>query len=788
MSRATSIQTSFTTGEVSPRLRGRVDLDQYYAGLDTILNFTLMPHGGATKRPGTSFVAEAKYADRKCRLIPFEFSTEQAYVIEAGHEYFRFCKDQGQIVGDDGTPYEIASPFSEDELAEITWAQSADVLFLCHPDHRPMKLSRTGHTAWTLEDLETLDGPYLDENEDVTIAIASSSTGELVSNGGFDSNINGWTDISSNGTVQWDSSGWCNLIGDSASNARPGIQQCVDVEISKTYKLNFEIKSGPMNMQVGTTSGAGDLIAATAYSQGFQESQFTAGSNAAFLQFWHTADASRSVDNISIPILGETRLTASGAGGGVFEAGHVGSMWRLRHGDTVGYCTITEVLSSNAAMADIQEPFAETQATTFWREGAWSGKSGWPRCTTFHENRLWFAGTKGQPQSVWASVSNDYLNFAPGVNDSDAITLEIVSNKVNAIRWLRSSRALMVGTVGGAWRIGDPDSSSALTPATAFAKLEDTNGVANLPPIAVGGVLLFVQRAGRKLRELAYDYREDRYTAPDMTIISEHITAGGIVELDFAQEPDSIVWCVRGDGALLGFTYNRTEKVLGWHRHATQGQFESIACIPGDTRDEPWFCVKRSVEGQTRRFIEFMEAGFDDQEKADAFFVDSALSYAGSNASVISGLDHLEGCAVYGLADGGVVGPLVVQDGSVTLPAPAGKVHLGLPYVCDLGVLPVEGGSDDGSSQAKIKKLIYAAVLLHRSLGLKIGPTADNLETVAFRSSATPLGQSPDLYTGWRVLEMDSDYERSGCVYIRHDQPLPCTVLAVVRHYETMAL
>lgn len=786
MAKATSIQTSFTSGEISPRLLGRVDLDQYYAGAGTCLNFALMPHGGVVKRSGLRFIAEAKHHDRKCRLIPFEFSTEQAYVLEFGHNYIRFFKDQGQIVSGD-SPYEIASPYSEIDLPEISWAQSADVLFLCHPLHKPKKLSRTGHAAWTLDDVEFLDGPYMDENTEPGISVSPSATGEKITNGGFDSNINGWANKSVGGTsiIKWDASGWMNLIADGTNNAIGETE--IDVVAGHEEKLTFEVKSGPVSMRIGTTSGGANVYAETAYNAGFQEVKFTpAATGKIYLQFFHNANASRSIDNVSMPAGGTVTLTATG--GELFHAGHVGSFWRLRHGSSVGHVRITAVASATSATAEIVEPLASTAATTFWREGAWSDYRGWPRCVTFHQGRLWFGATAHQPQHVWASVSNDYFNFAPGANDADAITLEIVANQVNAIRWMRSAKALMVGTVGGEWRIGDPDSSEALTPATAFAKLENNDGSGIVPPIIAGGVVLFVQRTGRKLRELAYSYSDNSFSAPDMTIISEHITAGGIVEMDYAREPDAIVWCVRGDGALLGFTYNRLEKVVGWHRHTTQGRFESVACIPGPGRDEPWFVVARTVNGQERRYIECMAPVFDEQEKAAAFFVDSGLSYEGDAVATVSGMDHLEGCTVVGLADGGVVGPAVVDGGSVTLPAPASVVHLGMPYTADLGVLPVEGGSEDGSSQAKIKKLINAAVRLYRSLGLMVGPTADNLETIPFRSSATPLGQSPALFSGWRVLEMSSDYERDGSVFIRHEQPLPCTVLAVVRHYETMSL
>jgi hypothetical protein len=928
MAKATSIQTSFSSGEISPRLLGRVDLNQYYAGAGTCLNFALMPHGGVVKRSGLRFVAEAKHQDRKCRLIPFEFSSEQAYVIEAGHRYCRFYKDGGRIVTESGQPYEIETPYEESDLADLTWAQSADVLFICHPGRQPMTLSRSGHTDWRLSPLDVLDGPWLDENKDSQFTLTPGTSGELVVNGQFAADLKGWVDLSDTGSsVAWDASAWANLVSDGTGYA--SLQQEIGLSGGMERKIQFDVKAGPIQMAIrkgrrnepenvctggtatasssvttyhepemafddvgGSTSWSPEyftagytwlqytfqhrktlsqarlaqssdgwctsvivqkyenmnwvrvkqydnlqagvsifefdepvstdrirfvfnskiegalkrlfipgihvfdlawtyeeayVVAEASYFNGQHEVTFTPDADCtACIIFRHNVNASRAIDAVSIPT--PDPITSVVSSQDLFDALHVGAFFRLLHNDAVGYCQVVEVSNPRSATVKIIEPFGASDPTNKWREGAWSNYRGWPRCTTFHEGRLWFAGTAHQPQHIWGSVSADYYNFAPGSADTAAITLEIVSNQVNAIRWLRSAKVLLVGTVGAEWRVGEPDSTSPLTPSTASAKRENGDGSARVQPIAVAGVVLFVQRTGRKLRELAYSYKDNSFSAPDMTIISEHITAGRIVEMDYAREPDAIVWCVRGDGALLGFTYNRLEKVVGWHRHVTAGRFESVACIPGPERDEPWFVISRVVGGQERRYVECMDPVFDEQEKAGAFFVDSGLSYQGAAVATVSGLDHLEGCTVVGLADGGVVGPVVVAGGSVTLPAPASVVHLGLPYTADLGVLPVEGGAEDGSSQAKIKKLIAAAVRLYRSLGLKVGPTADNLETIPFRSSATPLGQSPALFSGWRVLEMSSDYERDGSVFIRHEQPLPCTVLAVVRHYETMSL
>ena len=159
MPRAHPILTNFTAGELSPRLAGRTDLEKYYNGCETLENMVCLPHGGATRRFGTEYVSTAKTLGKKVVLVPFEFSTLQAYVLEFGHEYIRFYKDRG-VITSAGSTYEITSPYPESALSTLKFAQTADVMYLVHKDYAPRKLSRTSHATWTLAIVDFEDGPY----------------------------------------------------------------------------------------------------------------------------------------------------------------------------------------------------------------------------------------------------------------------------------------------------------------------------------------------------------------------------------------------------------------------------------------------------------------------------------------------------------------------------------------------------------------------------------------------------------------------------------------------------
>ena len=182
MADSSPILTNFTSGELSPRLNGRIDMDKYYNGASLINNFIVLMHGGLTKRPGTRFIREIKTStgsNSGARLIPFVFSKTQAYVLEFGHNYIRFYKDEGIIVSGGTTPYEISTTYTAAQVDALEFVQSADVLYIVHESHPPRKLSRTGHTAWTISDVDFVDGPYNNTNITSTTVYASGTTGSV---------------------------------------------------------------------------------------------------------------------------------------------------------------------------------------------------------------------------------------------------------------------------------------------------------------------------------------------------------------------------------------------------------------------------------------------------------------------------------------------------------------------------------------------------------------------------------------------------------------------------------
>jgi len=844
MARVAVQLTNFTGGELSPRLDGRNDLAKYSSGCATLQNLIVYPHGSAARRPGTNFVAQVADSDNKSRLIPFEFSTTQTYMLEFSNLKIRVFKDNGSVLesnktitaitkanpgvitsnshgyatGDEilitsivgmtelnnknflvvridantlsltdkdgvainttnfttyssaGTMnrvFEITTPYTTAQLFDIKFAQSADVMYITHPSHQASKLSRTGHTSWSLDEVDFIKGPFLDPNITTTTL---------------------------------------------------------------------------------TPSAAG---------------------------------------------IGSRTITASAVtginGGSGFLATDVGR--QIHFND--GYGVITGRTNTTEITVNVTIAFANANAITNWYLGAFSDTTGHPSCVTFFEQRLIFAATLNNPQTVYFSKSGDYenmdANLGGTIADDDAIIYTIASNQVNAIRFLASTRTLVIGTAGGEFAVSGGGDNNAVTPTNIMIKKQSNHGAANIDAISVGNATLFLQRARRKIRELAYNFDVDGYVAPDMTILAEHITEGGLTQLAYQQEPNQIIYCTREDGELIGLTYQREQQVTAWHRHIFGGRFgiatitvsdyanianktkltltksdgttvdfdsttgtagtnefktqtnnnttatnlknainahanftatvssavvtvtetvheatgyltvrsfdktrltatsegkaavESVAVIPTDDKEyQTWVIVKRTINGITRRYVEYLnELDFDETDNSSFNFLDSALSYSGTPITNISGLQHLEGQVVSILADGATHPNKTVTDGAITLDRSAKNVKIGLAFTSLLQTMRLDAGSQDGTSQGKTKRIYDITVRMYESIGIEVGPNLSDMERIPFRSSANLMDEGIPPFTGDKEIEFRGNYETDGFIFVRQTQPLPFTILSL---------
>ncbi len=412
----------------------------------------------------------------------------------------------------------------------------------------------------------------------------------------------------------------------------------------------------------------------------------------------------------------------------------------------------------------------------------WSAASGYPSNVALYEQRSVYAGTSERPQTIWFSATGNLDDMTSGTDADDAMELTLDDNSV--IRWMMAARFLNLGTGEAEWIVSSGATDEAITPTQRKARRVSRHGSSSVAAVAVANAILFVQRTGLKLRELIYDYVQDSFGDPeDLTIFADHVLATGIKSYAFQKEPDSILWCVLNDGTLAAFTYNKAQEITAWHLHKTgtdeaTGLFEDVEVIPVSTHDQVWFIVRRWIDGDIKRYIEYYAPDFG-TDQSQCWFVDSGLKYEGSGASTVSGLDHLEGATVSILADGAPEPDSTVASGAITRTTLSSVVIVGLPFKSILEPMDLETKEEGGSSQGKRKKIHNIMVRFYKTLGANVGSKEGTLDTIPFRTPSDPMDSAPPLFTGDKIVPFPGGWDKHGYIRITQEQPLPLTVLAI---------
>lgn len=733
MTKASPILENFNTGEMSPLLAGRVGFDKYPNGASILENFIPTTQGPNQRRAGTRFVFPVKDNAKKVLLIPFEYSVTQAYMLEFGDFYVRFytwdavTKVRGILESSPGVPVEVVTPYSEADLYNT--------------DGTPrLRFTQSGdflylaHSKYQQRALKRLT--------------ATSFSLTL-----FEATGGPWKSLNDTATTVY-ASGETGLVTLVASS---GIFQ--SAHIGSLFYLEARDTNSVPAWEVGK--------AITAGSRRRSDGKNYEALNSA------TTGTSKPVHTEGAIIDGDT-----------------GVQWQYRDAG-YGYVRIAGFTNSTTVTANVidrlpSQVVGSGLATSRWAFGEWSSVEGWPSDLAFFRERLWF----GRGRTVWGSVSAAFTDFEPktyGTVTADmAITVPLVSGRINDIQWLAADKDLVAGTAGGEFAIGELSNGDPLGPANKRSRIMSTFGSRAIPPIKNVEALLFIQRSGLKARETFYDFGSDGYKSSDTTVLAEHITASGITQMAFAADPDQVVWCTRTDGTLLGFTWNNEQAVRGWHRHPIGGNgiVESIAVMPaaeGD-RSELWLVVRRTIGGVTKRYVEYLERPYRiGDTQASQFYVDSGLTYTGTAATTISGLGHLEGQTVSVLVNGAPHPNVVVASGSITLQIAATTAQIGLPCPARYRSMRLEAGAQDGTSQGKTKRIHKCVLRLLYTGGGKYGAlNGGPMDYLLLRSSTAAMDQPAPLFTGDKVVPWPDGYNTDAYVGFEIDQPVNAVLVAVM--------
>jgi len=807
------IQPSFAAGEISPSVFARVDLAKYKVGAAAMRNTFVDYRGGAATRPGTRYIATSATSGTSAppRLIPFQFSTLQSYVLEFGSGYIAVYKQGAQVLSG-GSPYTISSPYALADLPLLKFTQSADTLTLTHPSYAPQQLKRTSDTSWTLTTVT-----YAAVQQPPTSGSASPTHGSESA-----------------------------ASGDATAS-------------SYTYVVTAVSASGEESVPSASFSNAtGSRIMST-------------DGNAYMTVTW-TAPSGTTPTSYNVYRQQETPNAGAPAD----------SIFGL-----IGSCTGTTYVDRNG------QPDFSSAPPTHYNPFA---SSNYPGCTTYYGQRQWFGGSAADPETFWATKVGAFTNMdaAYPTQPSDAITDTLASTQVNAIKsFTPMPSGLIAFSSNGAWLIsgGSPGFGgvpAAVTPSTITAQPQAFNGASDLPPITANFDVLYANPYGY-IRDLSYNFYVNIYTGTDMTVLSNHLFSGRTIrEWSYAEEPYKVVWCVRDDGILLGFTYLKEQDVYAWSRHDTNGLFQST-CVVKETVPTTsggtvstavvyatYFLVKRYLNGAWTYTVErladrfliegnpalgvpanienawcvdcglslsqpqpaanlFPGTGAGTVGSSVTFYADQAVFSSGNVGAVIrafagkatitsytntqhvvatitaafptlpndpsatplpaaqgawtmttpvttvSGLSYLNGKTVSILADGNVMAQQVVSGGAVTLQFAASSVVVGLPFQCQLQTLYLDAGDGpQGTVQGKRKKINAVTVRVRDTRGLKAGRTAQTVVPVKEWNSTIALGGPLPLVTGDERIVLDPKFDTGGQLWLQVDDPVPATILGVI--------
>jgi hypothetical protein len=768
MARVQHAINHFTVGEVSPRLLARADTEEFRNGCALLENFVVDPHGGVSRRGGFHHVNRTK-DDGLARLVPFIFTREQSFMLEFGDEYIRFYRDNGYVqnvqfvhtdIGDGATtiftyPYGLRGSLTVALDGVITAAYttvdndlSITVTFTAAPG----------------------DGVF------ITMYQAAFDTGDnvLESPEFFSSDEwilgTGWSITGSNAVYSETSSGTLTQI-------TSGLEE-------EDYYLYFYVES---------TTGLDSLIITLGGLIIFND-PWPAGQTGFYAMMADlTGKSSDSLvflannGSIEIDRVGLHRIddpTEGVAEYPIFELvspypiDEVFGLHYAQANDIMFFANFYQKPWQLLRFGDLDWRWTQTtHVGAPWEDGGYAAADGYPSTVTFFQQRLCYGATLAEPQTLWLSRAADFFEFTVPADPApdDPLELTLAAQEHDAIEWISSEINMLMGTGRTEYRI--TSDSFVATNNLPSVEAQTHYGSRHIMPVFVGNQLVFVQQTGRQLRSftLRPESYQQLYRSVDLTWLAEHMlsaSSGGIIAMTFALVPDSVLWAIRADGALLSMVQDPALaesdfSKVGWSRHPMDGDVESIACIPTDTHEQLWAVIERDG----KRYIEYLDPDV---------FVDSAFTYPpvlgleGYPAiSEATHLEHLEGKQVAILADDAVHTMQIVENGRVLLDWPASTVVIGLPYSSHLITMPVEAANPGGTAQAVQKRWNRIVARLRRSAYPNI-----NGQRPPVRQPVTELGVPEPLVTG-DVEIRNFGNDKFGQIDIETSLPLPCNVLGL---------
>ena len=729
----------FTTGLISPRLLGNTDFDGYAKSFKECVNRVIGIYGDVSVRPGFQYVAEAKDSSLFSGLVDFIYDDDITYVLEFSNTKIRIYKDRAQVLSG-GTPYEITSPYMTADIPDLRVEQKFDKMFVTHENYFPREIARIADDNWTISEMELDEPAWLNVNDTGTVLTPSAVIGSVT----FTASANTFVPTDVGRSIRY-------KAGPDDSSSYTYISLGAT---EKTFHIPFYPKD-ENSVEVFITDADGSSTEQTYNSGTLIAGEFKI--------------VNGDVELFSAPgtdnrVIIQRKYTGSGE-------------W--------GYATITAYTSATEVTATVVNKLGGTHPSLDWRLGAWSETTGYPAVSAFYQGRLWFAATTEGPDRLWGSEVENFYNFSPDnslkkgqVDDSSPISVTLAG--IKKIKFLKGINVMLLGGEG-IYSIGK--GGIAVTPPPIVLP-EDGTLCSDVDPIVNENELIFTDKQRKEVYSAVFDFQTNGYKPTKLTRYTDDLFEGSpIAEMCMIKRPTPILIVRTEAGKLLSCTYDPEMGNPKWSKYEIAGDdpfVESLTCIPNDNKSEVWISVRRTVDSSTVRYIECMHNFFYLDDKADATFSDSYLTYDGAATGTLSGLDHLEGQEVEVLGDGGYMGVYTVSSGAIDMsPFTTEKATVGLNYDKYFITNPLNIGRAAGTTKGFFAAGRKVFIELYETDGLKSKFDGDSNEfvTTNFNTDALVDGQANPLFTGVKEVEMPSTIDRGVAVRVDQPLPLPQTVL-----------
>lgn len=805
-----TLHVTGTRGEVHPLMQSRVDTEFYQSAYAKARNVIVSRYGPFVRVPGTLVRGRPKSNTGPSITLPFEFNIEQVYAMEFGVGYVRFWTPVGQVF-DGGSPYEVATPYTADDLKTLHVRQSGDKVYLFCDTNDAYTLSRRAETDWVLEPYTTKDGPYLEPNTTATqltpharnsltpfMTGNTSPEGQVINSTGsspfrvFNGSFGDKVDFSG-------SSGYVGYTLPGSTTAVVDHYWVAAAEDGGRY-MDRMLTSWVVEASNDNVSWAVLDTQVSQYSWAPAERRFFSFENKApFRSYrlrWRGVDGANDsrLSEIGFNRAAEYQtpfpLVASGTAGindgAGFVAEDVGRSIRLLGSDgRWRWAEVKSVVSPTQVMIVLHgHALPDLSPIVNWSLGVFRKGAG-PKTGVIYEDRMVLAGHRDDPIGMWFSVSAAYDSFRqsqPLVAD-DGFSLRLTGGSLDAIQWLTESGQLLAGTAGALRSVGSRGSQDALAHDNVRQRAETYVGASAAQPETVESVVLFLDRMKKKLYETAFSFEADGYIAREVSTLNGHLFSPGVEQAVFLDAPHKVLVVRRTDGKLVFFAYDRDQKIAGGTLVDLGGVVEDIAVLRGEGYPILWMVVRRQRFDGGQKFIETLAPFYDPDDQTLPVYGSASYVYEGSETAAISGLDGLRGETVGVWADGRDIGDAVVTTGGVlTLPhgTTASSIVAGVRMPWYMESLRLNSfGQQDGAGLGRKVRVVKARVDVYETAGVVCGSLREQYHLRREADVEADPDQPTPLVTGMVPVPVDDSFADHGVFVLRGSAMYPVSIRAV---------